>query len=153
MEDPLHRMRSPFDRPAPVGFGFVAPHWQPRISFGGTYDAAWLRKRAPLLPDDFDPRFFQRGAAGLVSKEPPPAGTPVAVGGVVPHGEIRFDLPRVVPQGQIYFRSEKAELTFTLQTLLVDADASLLEMTFGAYRSVHGQIHDIECVAVGADGP
>lgn len=153
VEDPRALVTSPFDRPAPAGFGFIASHWEPRRSRAGTYDAAWQRSRAPLPPDDLDPRFHERGAPGLVAPGPPPAGTPVVVSGVLPHGEMRFELPRVVPAGQVYYRTRKADLAFTLQTLLVDADAALLELTFGAYERVHGKTRDVECVAVEAEGP
>ena len=153
VEDPAQPIRGPLDRPAPAGFGFVAPHWEPRRSRGGTYDAAWRRERAPLPPADLDPRFHQRGAPGLVAPAPPPPGTPVVVTGVLPHGEMRFELPRVVPTGQLFFRTRKVDLSFELQTLLVDADASLVELTFGAYESVHGRTRDVECVAVEAQGP
>lgn len=153
VEDPGTPISSPFDRPPPAGFGFVGPHWMPRRSYAGTYDAAWQRDRAPLPPADFDPRFHQRGAPGLVAQEPPPAGTLVVVSGVVPHGEVRFELPRVVPAGQLFLRTQKEDLSFTLQTVLVDADAALLEMTFAAYPKVHGRTRDVECVAVEAEGP
>lgn len=46
------------ERPLPVGFGPVGRHWQPRIGFGGTYDARWEEERFPFLPLDFDPRFY-----------------------------------------------------------------------------------------------
>jgi len=131
----------------------VAPHWEPRRSRAGTYDEAWQRDRAPLLPEDFDPRSRQRGAPGLVAPEAPAAGAPVVVTGVRPHGEVRFALPRVVPSGAVYFRTRKSDLSFALQTVLFDANASLLELTFGAYQSVHGQTRDVECVAVEAEAP
>lgn len=153
VEDPAQPIRGPLDRPSPAGFGFIAPHWEPRRSRGGTYDSAWRRERAPLPPADLDPRYHQRGAPGLVAAEPPASGTPVAVTGVVPHGELRFELPRVVPAGQLYFRTRKVDLSFSLQTLLVDADAAVVELTFGAYESVHGRTRDVECVAVEAEGP
>lgn len=153
VEDPAQPVRGPTDRPVPAGFGFVASHWEPRRSFAGTYDAAWRRERAPLPPADLDPRHHQRGAPGLVAPAPPPAGTPVAVSGVVPHGEMRFELPRVVPAGQVFYRTRKVDLAFSLQTVVVDADAALLEMTWGAYESVHGRTRDVECVAVEAEGP
>ena len=38
LEDPENLIRYPEDRPSPVGFGFVAPSWEPRKSFAGTYD-------------------------------------------------------------------------------------------------------------------
>ena len=40
----------------------IAPSWLPRRAFAGTYDERWQRARAPYLPDDFDPRFFQCAA-------------------------------------------------------------------------------------------
>ncbi len=43
----------------------VAPSWLPRVPHAGTYDSGWLKKRAPLLPSDFDPRFFLVGSHGL----------------------------------------------------------------------------------------
>jgi hypothetical protein len=46
-------------RPSPAGFGPIACHWQPRVGFAGTYGDAWVANRLPLLPDDFDDRFFQ----------------------------------------------------------------------------------------------
>ena len=44
---------------APAGLGPVPPFWRPRARHAGTYDAAWQASRRPLLPKDFDPRFWQ----------------------------------------------------------------------------------------------
>ena len=57
-EDPRRLIYSWRDRPAPVGLGPVARHWSPRVKLGGTYDATWREGRFPLLPRDFDPRFY-----------------------------------------------------------------------------------------------
>ena len=40
-------------------FGPLAAHWQPRVQWGGTYGDKWAKDRQPLLPEDFDERFFQ----------------------------------------------------------------------------------------------
>ena len=45
--------------PAPCGLGPLSPWWRPRQQHAGTYDQAWLDHRHPLLPDDFDERFWQ----------------------------------------------------------------------------------------------
>jgi len=37
----------------------VAPVWEQRRQYAGTYDENWETQRAPLLPDDFDDRFLQ----------------------------------------------------------------------------------------------
>jgi hypothetical protein len=42
----------------PAGFGPIAPHWQPRVKLAGTYDKRWEDERFPLLPVDFDSRFY-----------------------------------------------------------------------------------------------
>ncbi len=53
-----HPIGSASDKPPPAGVGYV-PAWHPRATFAGTYDEAWRKKRAPYLPADFAPRFFQ----------------------------------------------------------------------------------------------
>ena len=57
-EDPASLIKSANDRPAPRGFGPVAAHWQPRGQLAGTYDEAWQKSRAPLLPKDFNPAYW-----------------------------------------------------------------------------------------------
>ena len=49
---------NPSKRPTPAGFGVIARHWMPRMQYGGTYDQQWLENDFPLLPRDFDDRFF-----------------------------------------------------------------------------------------------
>jgi hypothetical protein len=66
LEDPAQLIGSPRDRPAPAGFGYVAPSWEPRRRYAGTYDEAWQETRAPFLPKDFDPRFFNAAHPDLV---------------------------------------------------------------------------------------
>ena len=53
-EDPSEPFRAYGDTPAPVGFGFVSPNWQPRLAYSGTYDAEWAHTRRPLLPPAAD---------------------------------------------------------------------------------------------------
>ncbi len=49
----------PHDLPLPAGFAPLAPVWETRLRHAGTYDERWLAERHPLLPHDFDPRFWQ----------------------------------------------------------------------------------------------
>ncbi len=56
-EDPSDSIDSWKSRPTPCGFGPVAAHWRPRVDLAGTYDQPWEARR-PLLPEDFDPLFF-----------------------------------------------------------------------------------------------
>jgi hypothetical protein len=58
LEDPRDPIKSWRGRPAPQSFGPVGRTWQPRLARAGTTDAKWLAERAPLLPRDFDERFY-----------------------------------------------------------------------------------------------
>jgi hypothetical protein len=50
----------------PQGFGPIAPFWRPRQRHAGTYDDAWIAGRHPLLPEDFDPLFWQCAHPDLI---------------------------------------------------------------------------------------
>ena len=63
-DDPVKNTKS---RPEPACWACVAPAWEPRRSFAGTYDAKWERDRMPLLPDDFDHAFFMQAHPALQS--------------------------------------------------------------------------------------
>ncbi|MDH0615205.1 MULTISPECIES: DUF2169 domain-containing protein [unclassified Agrobacterium] len=56
--------RSP---PEPQGLGLVSPWWQFRQQYSGTYDDGWREERHPLLPRDFDPRFWQAAHPDLIA--------------------------------------------------------------------------------------
>src|SRR5262249_2144230 len=52
-------IEDPSDKTRPAGLGPIAPNWSPRCDRAGPYDAAWHEQRKPLVPADFDDRFFQ----------------------------------------------------------------------------------------------
>ena len=51
----------------PQGLGLVSPWWRSRQQHAGTYDDVWLNERHPLLPEDFDARFWQCAHPDLVA--------------------------------------------------------------------------------------
>lgn len=55
------------ERATPQNLGPVPPFWKQRLRYAGTYDDAWLNNRHPLLPSDFDFRFWQCAPEGLTS--------------------------------------------------------------------------------------
>src|SRR4051812_45981696 len=71
-EDPANLIASVRTRPPPAGLGAIGRHWQPRRSLLGTYDAAWLEQRAPLLPLDHDDRSNLCASPGLTAVPPLP---------------------------------------------------------------------------------
>ena len=58
IEIPEQAIRAFTDTPDPARFGPLAVDARERLRHAGTYDAAWLRTRAPALAADADPRLF-----------------------------------------------------------------------------------------------
>lgn len=132
VELPSERVRSPGDRPAPCGFGPVAPHWLPRRSWAGTYDEAWVRTRAPYLPADFDPRFLQCAPPDQVVPGHLKGGEPVRLEGLAPSGALSFSLPPL--RLSFTFRLDQGRETRpgTLDTVVLEPDAGRVLLVWRA---------------------
>ncbi len=94
IEDPFDLIRTVLTKPAPAGFSPIMIHWEPRRSFRGSYDAAWLDQRAPLPPADADDRLHNVASPGLHSDTPLRGNEEVALSGTMPGGGgVTFALP------------------------------------------------------------
>jgi hypothetical protein len=78
-----------------AAFGPVAPHWQPRVRYAGTYDKLWQETRDPLLPADFDRRYFRCAPEDQQTQKPLIGYEEVRLGGFTPDGFLGFVLPRI----------------------------------------------------------
>jgi hypothetical protein len=132
LEDPEALIASPGDRPAPAGLGFVGRDWLPRCAFAGTYDEAWQRDRMPLLPADFDDRYWSAASPGLWSPRPLRGGEAVAVSNVTESGDLRFLVPAVALEMTARIRREAVDLPAALDTLLIEPDAQRVVLTWRA---------------------
>lgn len=135
VEDPAALITSPSDAPSPAGVGAVAPHWEPRKAFAGTYDDAWQRARAPYLPADFDARFFHFAPTGLVSPTPLRGGEPVEICGATPEGTLRFMLPEITLR--LTYRKEQGNVDRrpALDTVVIEPDARRVILVWRAALS------------------
>jgi hypothetical protein len=122
---PLHT-----GRPAPAAFAPLHEGWEPRASFGGTYDEEWARSRAPVRPVDFDPRFFCSAPPELWSAQPLRGDELVEVLGAWPDGPWQFALPGYEPRFALVNGSSSRALATHLDTVLVDADHGRIELTW-----------------------
>lgn len=153
-ESPSALIKTPDDRPPPAPVGFVAPGWAPRATFAGTYDAAWTDTRSPLLPSDFDARFFDVSPPALTSPTFLRGDEHGAAMGVSPHGLLRFTLPRVTPAASLHGRrAGDASVPLALHRVLVDGDGGargeLVLVWSGGVRVRHG-FHDLTALTVAA---
>jgi hypothetical protein len=122
LEDPREPVTSWRQTPAPAAFAPLAPHWQPRLSRAGTYDEAWQKGRAPYLPDDFDPRFFQLAPEDLVAHGWFRGGEEVDVAGATPGGRLRFRLPTLAVQVEYRLDDRAESPPVNLDTVLIEPD-------------------------------
>lgn len=151
-ERPDALIRTPDDRPAPAPVGFVAPGWEPRAAFAGTYDAAWAAARSPLLPDDFDARYFDVAPPGLTVPGRLRGDEHGAAIGVSPHGLLRFTLPGFAPTAEVAgSRFGRETLPLGLDRVVVDGDGGLrgevVLVWSGGLRVPHG-FHDLDAVTL-----
>jgi len=132
LEDPDGLIADPQDRPTPACFAPIAPTWMPRRRFAGTYDAAWLRKRAPYLPQDFDPRFFQVAPEALVAPGHLQGGEPVILDGFSLGEPLSFTLPACGLSIAFDLDGTEVAAQAALEMLLFEPDAGRLQMLWRA---------------------
>ncbi len=120
------------DRPvAPQGFGPLGRAWLPRRALAGTFDAAWLRERWPVMPPDFDDRFWNAAPPGLVASPYLRGDETVTLAGVRPEGEVSFRLPGHYLFAIVrYHRGVVLPLPMRLDALTVDVDAAEVAMVY-----------------------
>ncbi|HTO88056.1 MAG TPA: DUF2169 domain-containing protein [Thermoanaerobaculia bacterium] len=152
VEDPQNLMTSPRDRPAPVGFGPIAPHWQPRRSYAGTYDERWQRERAPFLPKDFDPRFLQVAPPDQTVPGYLKGGEEIHISGVTPLGSLASTVPGV--RIQILFRLDETNQAraASLDTLMIEPDEGRMVLVWRAVLTADKRILRVREVEVSAKG-
>ncbi|NTX39573.1 DUF2169 domain-containing protein [Myxococcus sp. CA033] len=118
------------DKTTPHGVGFVAPSWQPRMGFAGTYDEAWKKHRAPYLPRDFDTRFFQAAPEGQIYPTWLKGGEPVELINAAPEGVQRFHLPEVDLEASVRIAGKEEKPRLHIETLLLEPDQHRFSLTW-----------------------
>ena len=116
--------------PAPAGFGPIPPHWSPRRELAGTHDDAWSRERAPIRPLNFDPRHHCCAPPDQWLETPLLGDEAIEVLGATREGAWRFRLPRFAPEFNVTIRGETTVRDTHLDTLLIDADAGTVELSW-----------------------
>jgi len=152
LEDPRARIKGFGDRPAPAGFGFVSPHWQPRAALAGTYDEAWTKTRSPLLPKNFDRKHLNAASPGLVAAGYLRGDEPVTIAGATPEGRLSFSLPGLPPPTvEITLTNGPAQaVAMALDTLIIEPDEKRVLMLWRGNLALRTGPHDVRSVVAGA---
>lgn len=150
IEYPNARFESWNDRPPPAGFGAIAGHWQPRAGLAGSYDDKWMSTRQPLLPEDFDDRFFQCAPADQQAREFLRGGEPVVLYRLTPGGDLRFLLPKVYLgfETRFYDGSREIHKTRKLHSVILEPDFPRVSMVWHSALPCHFKVQKLERTVV-----
>jgi hypothetical protein len=134
------------DRPTPAGFGPIPGHWQPRAALAGTYDNSWLETRQPLVPMDFDDRFFQSAPTDQQSPEFLRGGEPVVLYRLAPEGDVRFVLPKVFLGFETRFTDGSREVhrERRLHTVILEPDHGRVSLVWHSALPCHFKVQKLD---------
>ena len=149
LEDAKQLIREVNDQPAPAGFGFCAPNWQPRAGFAGTYDDTWRKTRAPYLPTDFDSRFLNMAHPDLVFPGYLQGGEPVTISHMHPGGTLKFDVPPVNLVARVKLAGREEIPAFKLETLILEPNQLKFSMVWRAAVLCDKQMLKISEIRIG----
>jgi hypothetical protein len=154
LENPRRPLRGWRDRPAPAGFGFTCPNWQPRAKLAGTYDKKWMKQRMPLLPTDFDYRFFNAASEGLIAPGYLNNNEPVMVENATPGSRLFFHLPGVPPpQCCVELRGgHNQQLQTRFDTVIINTDDMLLILIWRTNLGLKNGPEDVVSIEISGEG-
>jgi hypothetical protein len=144
IEDPEGLMKSPSDKSRPVGYGAIAPHWQPRAAFIGTYGDEWQERRALFLPEDFDPRHYQAAHPDLIFADRLKGGELFIITGMSPHGKKMFNLPADEPKVEVKITERFLPRKAWISTVLLEPTDERIGIVWLAAAAKGGRIKGAE---------
>jgi hypothetical protein len=129
-----------FHQQEPAGFGAIPGHWLPRVKFAGTCDAKWEAERAPLLPEDFDDRFYQCAPADQQTVQFLKGGEEVELLNLTRGAHLTFYLPRVILGFETDFGSEQVRHRANLHTVVLEPDFPRVLMVWHTSLPCHPKV-------------
>ena len=108
----------------------------------------------PLLPKDFDRRFFNAASPGLVASGYLKGDEPVAVVNASANPKLNFRLPGIPPpRCHVELRGGRQQtLTTALDTVIVNTDEDRVMLTWRAHLPVRDVPQDVVSIVVEAEG-
>lgn len=148
IEAPGQSIGSWKDKVVPIGFGAVARHWRPRVQYAGTYDSTWQRDRFPLLPADFDTRFFQCAPEDQQTPQFLKGNEQVELHNLTPDGYLSFLLPRETIGFRTRIGSDLIEHRGSLYTVIIEPDHPRVIMVWVSGVPCHGKKYRLQRTVV-----
>jgi hypothetical protein len=140
IENPADLIGSPRHHPAPAGFGPIPCHWEPRVKLGGTCDKKWEEERQPLVPEDFDDRFFQSAPADQQVPGHLRGGELVKLFNLTPDLALQFRLPRITLGFETFFADESVRHQARIHALVLEPDVPRFQIVWQTQLPCHSKV-------------
>lgn len=133
----------------PMSFGPIGRNFAERVPYAGTYDEAYFEERLPLLPADFDDRYFQCAPADQQMPHPR-GGEVVELENLTPAGLTRFRLPsREFPVLVVRKDGPAAQIDPVLDTILIEPDLGRALLTWRGSIGLRRDVFEVARTEVG----
>jgi hypothetical protein len=148
IEDPRCLIKGCNDRPQPAGFGAICLDWEPRIRYGGTYDEAWETSRCPMLPEDFNDRYYNCSHPRCFSETFFKGDEAIQIVNVGPKDKIAFTLPADRFNVSVMIRDAAVQCMLACDTVFIDCDENRVMTVWRGSVDAHNNIHHIRSVEI-----
>lgn len=105
-----------------------------------------MKTRQPLLPEDFDERFFQCAPADQQAPQFLRGGEPVVILNLSSGGELKFFLPKLNFgfETRFYDGSREIHKTRNLHTIILEPDFPRVSIVWHSALPCHFKMHKLE---------
>lgn len=110
------------EKAGPAGFGALDSFWSPRRELAGTYDEKWLKRRMPLLPEDWNPLSLQCAPTDQRPPSPLRGGEVVDLRNLTPGGSLQFVLPKIQLTFNTLIDGQAKEHRGHVATVIIEPD-------------------------------
>jgi len=152
LEDPDHLISHWKDKPPVACYGFIDGSWEQRLQFAGTYNDEWLENQFPLLPMDFDVRFFNAAPPHSIAKGFLKGGEPVQMVNLSQKGILEFNLPKLEISLMFRLGETRNYQKADLWTVVFEPDDDRFYMVWGGSFCVGKQPSKMRYVKIETDG-
>ena len=109
-----------------------------------------MKSRQPLLPEDFDERFFQCAPVDQQTPDFLHGGEPVAMRGFSPDGDLRFHLPKLFFgfETRFYDGSSEIHKNKKLHTVILEPDFPRVSLVWHTALPCHFKTHKLQSTII-----
>ena len=135
----------------PACYGCIEPVWGDNIKYSGTYNEDWRSNQFPLLPTDFNLRFFNIASSRLIADGLLKGGETVKMENLSQQGYLEFSLPEIKLNCIFRLGNEQIFTKPDIWTVLFEPDEKRFYMVWGTSCDVGKQPSRMKFVQVITD--